>query len=338
MRKMLNTLYLSKEKTYVSKMGNTMVLKSHDGTKKRLPLLNFEQIHCFGAITLSPHMVAACAEEGIGIAMYTFYGKFLCRMEGCESGNVLLRRTQYRIADDHEKNIEIGKMFVTSKIYNSKNILSRHVRNYGNDSEVEAAIKKLEASLRRVTVVQNRDELMGVEGEAAATYFGVFSKMLRRDWAKFNGRSRRPPLDNTNAVLSFIYSLITQECASALRGVGLDPYVGFLHVDRPGRVSLALDMVEEFRAYIADRLTLNLINREQLKEDDFILEASGAIRMTDEGRKTILVAYQEKKRDVIKHPYLGEDIEIGLLPHYQALLLSRYLRGDIDEYTPFRIN
>jgi CRISP-associated protein Cas1 len=252
-------------------------------------------------------------------------------------GNVLLRRTQYRWADDEEKSVSVARLMVAAKVGNCRAVLMREQRNHGSSDAMAHAAEKMAALLENIRHARNVPQLMGLEGEAASIYFGVFNLLLRSQGFEFSGRVRRPPGDPVNALLSFAYVLLASECASALACVGLDPYVGFLHQDRPGRKSLALDLMEELRAPLADRFVLTLINRGQMKLDDFVTEASGAVRLKDEARKTFLTAYQERKKESLKHPYLEESIELGLLPHAQALLLVRHLRGDLHHYTPFAV-
>jgi CRISPR-associated protein Cas1 len=278
-----------------------------------------------------------CAERGIGIAFYTEYGKFLARVQGRQTGNVLLRRAQYRWADDPEKCASVARLMVSAKIANGRSVLQRELRNYGDNPVLGEAIKRLRTSLRRARQVASVEEAMGVEGDAAATYFSVFDELLKGSGFVFGGRVRRPPTDPVNALLSFVYSLVTQECISALYGVGLDPFVGFLHKDRPGRASLALDLLEEFRASLADRFVLTLINRRQLQPSEFVTEASGAVRLREDSRKRLLIAYQERKQTEILHPYLEEKIPVGLLPHSQAMLLARHIRGDTRFYPPYLV-
>lgn len=250
---------------------------------------------------------------------------------------MLLRRAQYRWADDAGRAVGIARLMVAAKIANCRNVLLREQRNHGENSLLAQAADKLAISLRRVNNAQSVAETMGMEGDAAATYFGVFNELIRDTGFAFGGRVRRQPTDPVNALLSFVYSLITQECVSALHGVGLDPFVGFLHQDRPGRPSLALDLLEEFRASWADRFVLTLINRRQVQLKDFIHEASGAVRLSDDSRKALLIAYQERKQVEIMHPYLQEQVPIGLLPHCQAMLLARHIRGDTEFYPPYLV-
>lgn len=337
MKKLLNTLYITRQETYLHKERETIVIKQGDDKLGQFPSLALDNIHCFGRVSVSPFLMGYLAEQGIGLSFYTDYGRFLVRMQGPETGNVLLRRTQYRWADDTEQSLSVARLMIAAKIANSRSALQRDIRNHGAQPELQQAVNKLAASLRNAQYASSRETLMGLEGDAANTYFSVLQKRIRTEGFIFNGRVRRPPTDPVNALLSFAYSMITQDCVSALQGVGLDPYVGFLHQDRPGRPGLALDMIEEFRAGWADRLVLTLINRQQLKSRDFVQESSGAVRLTDDGRKTFLTHYQEKKREELIHPYMKEKIPIGLLPHCQALLLARHLRGDLACYPPWTI-
>ena len=335
MKKLINTLYITRQESYLHKERETIVIKQGKEKLAQFPALTIGNILCFGQVSVSPFLMGYCGEQGIGLAFYTEYGKFLARVQGKQSGNVLLRRTQYRWADDPEKFTPIARLMVAAKISNSRSVLMREVRNHGDNPILSLAINKLATSQRRVQQARSVEEAMGMEGDAASAYFGVFNELLRSKGFTFDSRVRRPPTDPVNALLSFAYTLITHECSSALQGVGLDPYVGFLHKDRPGRMSLALDLVEEFRAPWADRFVLTLINRQQIKLNDFVKEASGAVRLTDDARKVLLTAWQERKQVEIIHPYLQESVPIGLLPHCQAMLLARHLRGDTEHYPPY---
>ncbi|MBR7777326.1 type I-C CRISPR-associated endonuclease Cas1c [Undibacterium rugosum] len=337
MKKLLNTLYITRQESYLHKERETIVVKNGDQKLGQFPALTIGNILCFGQVTVSPFLMGYCAEQGIGLVFYTEYGKFLARVQGRQSGNVLLRRAQYRWADDAEQSLSVARLMVAAKIANSRAVLLREVRNHGGNEALTAAGTHLNASLRNAKIAESTAQLMGVEGDAAATYFSVFNELLRGSGFVFGGRIKRPPTDPVNAMLSLTYSLITQECNSALQGVGLDPMVGFLHQDRPGRASLALDLLEEFRASWADRFVLTLINRKQIKLQDFVTEASGAVRLTEDARKSLLVAYQERKQDEMMHPYLEEKIPLGLLPHCQAMLLARHIRGDTEFYPPFLV-
>ncbi|MEW5757082.1 MAG: type I-C CRISPR-associated endonuclease Cas1c [Pseudomonadota bacterium] len=337
MKKLLNTLYITRQESYVHKERETIVVKNGDDKLGQFPALTVGNILCFGQVSVSPFLMGYCGEQGIGLAFYTEYGRFLARVQGKQTGNVLLRRAQYRWADDDARSTSIARLMVAAKIANCRSVLMRELRNHGDNSQLQAAVDKLATSLRRVQHARSVEEAMGMEGDAANAYFGVFNELIRGSGFAFGGRVRRPPTDPVNALLSFVYSLITNECSSALQGVGLDPYVGFLHKDRPGRASLALDLLEEFRASWADRFVLTLINRRQVQLSDFVTEASGAVRLTDDARKKLLTAYQERKQTEINHPYLGEPVPIGLLPHCQAMLLARHIRGDTEFYPPYLV-
>lgn len=337
MKKMLNTLYITRQESYLHKERETIVVKQGGDKLGQFPSLSVGNILCFGQVSVSPFLMGYCAEQGIGLAFYTEYGRFLARVQGKQTGNVLLRRAQYRWADDPEKSVSIARLIVAAKVANGRSVLQREIRNHGGSPLLSQAVERLAISLRNVKQASSAEECMGIEGEAAATYFAVFNELLRGSGFVFGGRVRRPPTDPVNALLSFVYSLITQECISALQGVGLDPYVGFLHRDRPGRASLALDLLEEFRSSWADRFVLTLINRRQMKLNDFITESSGAVRLTDDARKSLLVAYQERKQVEVMHPYLEESVPVGLLPHCQAMLLARHLRGDTEFYAPYLV-
>lgn len=335
MRRLLNTLYITKQESYLHKERETIVIKQGSEKLGQFPALTVGNIFCFGQVSVSPFLMGHCAEQNMGLSFYTEYGRFLARVVGKQSGNVLLRREQFRRADNEEQSLKIARLMISAKISNSRSVLLRELRNHGENIALATAAKHLTASKRNSEHAASLAELMGIEGDAAARYFSVFNDLVRGSGMAFSGRIRRPPTDPVNALLSFVYSLITQECMSALMGVGLDPYVGFLHRDRPGRASLALDLLEEFRAAWADRFVLTLVNRRQIQLSDFVIEASGAVRLTDDARKTLLVAYQERKQVEILHPYLQEQVPIGLLPHCQAMLLARHIRGDMQMYTPY---
>lgn len=337
MKKLLNTLYITRQETYLHKERETIVIKQGGDKLAQFPALSIGGILCFGQVSMSPFLMGYCAEKSIGVAFYTEYGRFLARIQGRQTGNVLLRRAQYRWADDTEKSTSISRLIVAAKVANSRSVLLRELRNHGNNDTIRKAADRLAVNLRRVKHATSVEESMGMEGDAASTYFDVFNDLLKGSSFAFGGRVRRPPTDAVNALLSFVYSLITQECISALYGVGLDPFVGFLHKDRPGRASLALDLLEEFRAFWADRFVLTLINRRQMQLNDFVAEASGAVRLTEDARKRLLTAYQERKQVEVLHPYLEESVPIGLLPHCQAMLLARHIRGDTKFYTPYLV-
>jgi len=337
MKKLLNTLYITRQKSYLHKERETIVIKEGDAKLGQFPALTIGNILCFGQVSVLPFLMGFCGEKGIGLSFYTEYGKFLARVQGKQTGNVLLRRAQYRWADDSHKSVSVARLMVAAKIANGRSVLMREIRNHGTNELLEAAVKHLAASLRNAKHASKVPEAMGIEGDAASCYFGVFNELLRGSGFSFGGRVRRPPTDPVNALLSFAYTLITHECGAALQGVGLDPYVGFLHQDRPGRLSLALDLLEEFRAPWADRFVLTMINRKQVKKNDFITEASGAVRLTDDARKKLLIAWQERKQVKVLHPYLDEQVSIGLLPHCQAMLLARHVRGDTEYYPPYLV-
>lgn len=337
MKKLLNTLYITRPECYLHKERETVVIKQGDNKLGQFPMLALQNILCFGQVSVSPGLMAACLESGVGLSFFTEFGKFQAQVMGMPKGNVLLRRTQYRWADDEEKSVSVARLMIAAKVGNCRAVLMREQRNHGASDALTHAAEKMAALLENIRHARNVPQLMGLEGEAASVYFGVFNSLLRSHGFEFSGRVRRPPGDPVNALLSFAYVLLASECASALAGVGLDPYVGFLHQDRPGRKSLALDLMEELRAPLADRFVLTLINRGQMKLDDFVTEASGAVRLKDDARKAFLTAYQERKKESLKHPYLEESIELGLLPHAQALLLARHLRGDMQYYTPFAV-
>jgi CRISPR-associated protein Cas1 len=337
MKKLLNTLYITRPDCYLHKERETVVIKQGDARLAQFPMLALQNILCFGQVGVSPALMAACLEANVGLSFFTEFGKFQAQVMGMPKGNVLLRRTQYRWADDEDKAVSLARLMVAAKVGNCRAVLLREQRNHGEHADLAQAAQVLSALLESIRHARSVPQLMGLEGEAASVYFGVFAHLLRVRGFEFRGRVRRPPADSVNALLSFAYVLLASECASALAGVGLDPYVGFLHQDRPGRKSLALDLMEELRAPMADRFVLTLINRGQIKPTDFVTEASGAVRLTEDARKALLTAYQERKKETLRHPYLEESIELGLIPHAQALLLARHLRGDMAQYTPFAV-
>ncbi len=335
MKKLQNSLYVTTQESYVHKERETIVIKRAKAKLAQFPSHAIANILCFGQVSVSPFLMGYCGEKGIGLAFFTEYGKFLARIQGAQNGNVLLRRAQYRISDDGQKSILIARNIVAAKVSNSRRILQREIRNAGGTKELDDAISRLAICLQRCQRTDDVAILRGIEGEAAAIYFGVFNNLIKGKGFRFEGRIRRPPTDPVNALLSFLYTLVTHEVSSSLQGVGLDPYVGFLHTDRPGRLSLALDILEEFRAWWCDRLALNLINRRELKTSDFDYQASGAVILKEASRRSVLMAFQAKKQEIVTHPYLNEKVAVGLIPHCQALLLSRHLRGDLNQYPPF---
>ena len=340
MKKHLNTLFVTTQKAYLAKEGETVVVKVEKKIRLRLPIHTIGSIVCFGNVMMSPFLMGFCAENDVSISFLTKYGRFLARVQGPVSGNVLLRREQYRRADDMPGSAQIARYALTGKLANSRAVLQRALRDHSSKLDAtrlkEASIK-IKYSIERLQKDVSLNVLRGIEGEAAHTYFGVFDHLIvsQKDDFIFRNRNRRPPLDNVNCLLSFLYMLLLHDVRSALECVGLDPAVGFLHRDRPGRPGLALDMMEEFRPFIADRLALSLINLNQVHKDGFNKMETGSVLMDDETRKTLLVAYQKRKQDEIFHPFLQEKITIGLLFHMQALLLARCLRGDLDGYPAF---
>ncbi|HNQ42657.1 MAG TPA: type I-C CRISPR-associated endonuclease Cas1c [Saprospiraceae bacterium] len=340
MKKLLNTLYVTTQGAYLAKEGETVVVKVDQEIRLRLPIHTIGGIVCFGNVSCSPFLMGFCGENGVGISFLSEYGRFLARVQGPVSGNVLLRRKQYRLADDQEYSAQMAKYFVTGKIANCRTILQRVLRDHSNkmtDDALSRSIAELSSSLKSLELNQSLDSIRGLEGDAAHTYFGVFDNLIiaQKENFTFQERNRRPPLDNVNCLLSFLYTLLVHDCRSALEAVGLDPAVGFLHRDRPGRPSLALDLMEEFRPFLADRLALSLINLRQVQDKGFTQTEAGVVTMNDETRKTLIVAYQERKQEEIYHPFLDEKVNIGLLFHVQAMLLARCLRGDLDGYPPF---
>lgn len=340
MKKLLNTLYITNPDHYLSLDGENVVVKKEDTVVGRLPLHNLQSIITFGYTGASPGLMSACSKRNIDLCFMSQSGRFQSRVVGECYGNVLLRKAQYRYSDDMDQSLEISRNFIIGKIYNSSSTISRTIRDNGMRVDVdilEGARARLSSSVLCAKGASSLDELRGIEGEAAKNYFSVFDHMIinQKDDFFFQGRNKRPPLDNINAILSFLYSILANDCASALNGVGLDPYVGFLHQDRPGRMSLSLDLMEEFRAVFVDRLAITLINRKEISDKGFLKKENGAVIMDDDTRKIILSQWQTKKKTIITHPFLQEKIEWGMLPHIQALLLARYIRGDIDSYPPF---
>ena len=343
MRRYRNTIYVMTENAWLRKDGANVVVEAEGIERGRAPLHMLEGIVCFGRQGASPALMAACAEAGIALSFLTPNGRFLARIEGPRTGNVLLRRAQYRTADDPSLAVPVVRGIVTAKAANQRTVIRRALRDQGDRLEPQqrAALEGAEQRLTNVArQAANSDDvaiLRGYEGEAALAYFSAFDAMIQGDRAvfSFSGRSRRPPLDRINALLSFLYAMLGHDCRSALESAGFDPQVGLLHADRPGRASLALDLMEELRPVLADRLALTLVNRGQLKAADFVIDAGGAVSLTDDGRKTVLVAWQERKKRELLHPFLGESLAMGLVPHIQAQLLSRHLRGDLDGYPSF---
>ena len=340
MKKLLNTLYIITPDRYLSLDGENVVISANHKEIARMPLHNLERIMAFGCAGATPALMGKCVSESRELVFMTRSGKFLARVEGEVCGNVLLRRMQYRIADSSEKSLEIARNIIAAKLFNSRWTLERTMRDHGMRIDLAKFEEKssfLQNSIKAAMAATDADNLRGIEGEAASVYFSVFDDMIlqQKGEFQFNGRNRRPPIDRVNALLSFAYSLCTSMCTSALEGVGLDPYVGFFHTDRPGRRSLALDLVEEFRALMCDRFVLTLINKREITPDQFDFREDGAVLLNENGRKVFLAAWQKRKDDEIRHPFLDEKVQWGMLPYVQALLLARYLRGDLDMYPPF---
>lgn len=343
MKRMGNTLYITTQGSYLSKEGNCLLASRDDGGKTRVPLHNVDGIVCFGRVSVSPFLLGHCAENGVTVSWLTERGRFLARAEGPVSGNVRLRRAQYAATDDPARRARIARCVVAGKLANQRYVLMRALRDHGADAagRIPAARLALEALMRRLRAPEGMaadvDTLRGWEGQGAHAYFKAFPALVRTaDPAlQFSGRVRRPPTDPVNALLSFFYTLLTHDARSALEGVGLDPQVGFLHRERPGRPSLALDLVEEFRPWFVDRLVLSLFNRGQLRASDFETSAGGAVSLKETARKAVLVAYQERKAEEVRHSFTDETLPVGLLWHMQARLLAMHLRGDLDAYPPF---
>lgn len=340
MRKMLNVLYVTNPEAYLSKDGENLVVKVQDQEVFRTPIHYLEGLVTFGRMGASPALLGICMEKGVTVSFLTEHGRHQATLQGTPRGNVLLRRKQYRLADSELDSARLASMFIVGKLANSRTVLRRFISDYGNKAEtgeVEAVSRIMARNVLRLGNELPLDEVRGIEGESARKYFSVLDRLIvtQKEHFFIQGRNRRPPLDNVNALLSFLYSLLMHETKSALETVGLDPYVGFLHRDRPGRAGLALDLMEEFRPYLADRLALSLINRRQVTGGDFIKKDSGGVIMKDTARKAVIEAWQKKKREEITHPFLEKKINVGLLPYAQALLLARHLRGDLDRYPPF---
>ncbi|NLN90418.1 MAG: type I-C CRISPR-associated endonuclease Cas1 [candidate division WS1 bacterium] len=339
MRHLLNTLYVTTQGSYLSKEGETVCVRVEKETKLRLPFHNLGGVVCFGQVSCSPYLMGACAEKDILISFLTEHGRFLARVSGPVSGNVLLRRAQYRCADAPEFCASVAKSIVVGKVANSRAVLTRAVRDHPGEgtAPLQEAAKHLRRVLNSMRETPELDSVRGIEGDAAREYFSVFDHLIvaQRDAFSFAGRSRRPPMDPVNALLSFIYTLVLHDVTAAIESVGLDPAVGYLHRDRPGRPGLALDLMEELRAYIADRLALSLINRRQVEAKGFDITESGGVTMDEETRKIVLKAYQKRKQEEITHPFIDEKMPLGLIPFVQALLFARLLRGELDAYPPF---
>ena len=340
MRILGNTLYVTSPDAYLALDGENVVIEKSDEEARRVPLHNLDGIVTFGYTGASPALMGACTQRGVALTFLTAHGRFLARVCGEEQGNVILRKTQYRMSDSESESAAIARGFITGKLFNSRWVVERTIRDYSlrlDTQKLRRVSDALAGAIRNLQSAATLEEIRGIEGEAATQYFSVLDDMIlqQKDAFFFHNRNRRPPMDNVNAMISFVYTLLAHDTAAALETGGLDPYVGFLHRDRPGRLSLALDLMEEFRPVLADRFALTLINTRQVSGSGFLQKEDGAVLMDDDTRKIILTAWQKKKQEEITHPMLGEKMEWGLVPYSQALLLARYLRGDTDAYPPF---
>ncbi|MGO0060389.1 type I-C CRISPR-associated endonuclease Cas1c [Brevibacillus fluminis] len=340
MRRLLNTLYVTLPDAFIGSKGETLVVRSNGTKELQVPILNLESVIVFGYKSVSPDAMQLCIENNVSLVFLTPYGQFKARVTGETKGNVHLRRTQYRWSDHDEKALLLAQRFLYAKIANAKASIQRTLRDYPDrvdKDQFKSVISTLDRQIKEVKKSKSLDQLRGVEGLAARHYFSIISEqvLVNKEFFPFPGRVKRPPTDRINALLSFLYTLLANDVTHAVESVGLDPQVGFLHRDRSGRNSLALDLMEEFRVYLADRMALTLINRQQVSPNDFIEKESGAFLLTDDARKTVLTEWQQRKRDEIRHPFMDEKISIGLLPYAQAMLLARYMRGDLDDYPPF---
>lgn len=340
MRKLLNTLFVTSENRYLSLKNENVVVHEGEQIIAQFPLISLEGIVSFSYQGASPALMGACAKRGISLVFMSPNGRFLCRVSGIDQGNVLLRRQQCRVAEDDAQCARIARNMIIGKIYNERWVLGRALRDHGmrlDQAKIEDSISVLQSAISSLQEMEDTESICGVEGSAAAQYYRVFDELILSQKADFifQGRNRQPPLDNINALLSFAYVLLAHECASTLESVGIDAYIGFLHKDRPGRASLALDLEEELRAPFADRLVLTLINNRVIRDKHFDRQEDGAVLLSEEGRRVFLRAWQEKKQETLTHPYLQEKIPWGLVPYVQSLLLARYLRGDLDGYPPF---
>lgn len=340
MKKLLNTLYVTSENSYLSLDGENIVVLDSEKEVGRLPLHNLEGMVSFGYRGTSPALMGACADRNISLCYLTPQGKFLARVSGKIKGNVILREQQYASSQSEEKSLEIAKNCIIGKVHNARWVLERATRDHSMQIDVEkvkSASDKLRKSLELIKSCQSKEQLRGFEGEAASVYFGVLDELILQQKKEFTfqGRNKRPPLDHVNALLSFVYTLLTNTITSALETVGLDPCIGYLHTERPGRVSLSLDLIEELRAVLADRFVLSLINKKIISGKNFDKKENGAVLMDDELRRIVLTEWQNKKKETLTHPYLKEKVEWGMVPYVQAMLLARYLRGDLDGYPVF---
>lgn len=342
MKKLLNTLYITKEDVYLSKESENIVIQKEGQVLGRFPFHIIENIVCFNYAGASPSLMKYCMENNILISFHTPNGKYCGRVIGKTNGNVLLRKEQYRMSDSEELSVEFVRNIIYAKAYNSRKLLQRLVRDHSSTVDVlrvNNSIDKIKIYMEEIKNAKSKDSIRGLEGSIAREYFSSFDEMIlnQREDFYFFQRSKRPPTDNVNALLSYLYSLLTNEMISALEGVGIDSYVGFFHVDRPGRASMALDMMEELRAYMCDRAALTLINNKIINKNDFETKENDAVLLNSKGRDKIFEYWRNRKNETIIHPYLEENIKIGLLMHVQAMLLNRYIRGDLEAYPPFLI-
>ena len=339
MKHLLNTLFVTTQGAWLSLDGECVVVNIDRENHKKYPIHIMESIICLGRVNATAPLLGFCASKGVPVSFFNEFGRYLARVDAPVRGNVLLRRQQYRIADDQRGSESIARSVLIAKIANTRSVMLRFMRDNGDveSSSITSAVKYLAMTARDLAEGKSLDFMRGKEGNAARCYFNVFDHLIlqQKDSFRFTDRNRRPPMDEVNAMLSFVYSLLAHDVASALEGVGLDPAVGFLHRDRPGRPSLALDLMEEFRPWLADRLVLSLINMKQVKADGFTKSESGAVVMDEVTRKTLLAAWHERKQEELTHPYIGEKMHIGLLPHIQSRLLARHIRGDLAKYPPF---
>ena len=337
MRKLLNTLYVTTPEAYLSKDGLNVVVSVKQEEVFRIPAINIEGIVTFGYMGASPGVMKLCSDNSISLTFLSPHGRFISRVQSATKGNVLLRKRQYQLSDDESWSLHVARLMIGGKIQNYRNILKRYIRDYEENENINRAVQVLEHAKREALATQDKTTLIGYEGMASNAYFEVLPFLILNQKADFpfHGRNRRPPKDAVNAMLSFAYTLIANDTSAALETVGLDPYVGFLHTLRPGRTSLALDMMEELRPALADRFVLRLINKRMVGKTDFIEKEDGAILLTDDARKRVLDEWQKRKQEQIIHPYLKEKIQWGMVPYMQAMFLARYLRGDIDAYPPF---
>lgn len=340
MKKHDNTLYVTSQGAYLACEGSTVLVRVEKQTRMRVPIHNLGGVVCFGNVGCSPFVMGLCGRQGVGLSFHTTNGRFLARVLGPQSGNVLLRRAQHRMTSDPAAAADFARNIIAAKIANARTVLQRAQRDHfegARSPEIDGAVRRLGNLLRELEQPMPLDRVRGMEGEAARWYFSAFDNLIlhEKDAFYFRERSRRPPRDNINALLSFSYALLTNDVAAACQSIGLDPQMGFLHSDRAGRPSLALDLVEELRPMIADRLTLSLVNRQQVEARGFVKSESGGVEMDDATRRAILVGYQKRKDEEILHPFLKEKVTVGLLPYVQARLLARWLRGELDAYPPF---